>query len=192
MGRWDLSGDNTHPGKCACTGVRQDTSESDTISKSREGHFRKAVWQSTENMTLPEKWPFLTLLCSSRLLPQSNWVFRSQSWKVKIGSLMLKINTPPSYAPNIHIHTHTHTHTKTPSCGTASLLLHTVSGGTQNSQLLQRDQQVSSYTFFQCLIDLWRSNSVGYPFFSLNIYFFRLFSTRGYYKILNIVSCTIQ
>ena len=29
------------PGECAYIGLKQDTSESDTISESREGHFRK-------------------------------------------------------------------------------------------------------------------------------------------------------
>ena len=54
MGRPDLSGDDRAWGKapddCACTGVTQDTPESDMISESREGHFRKDRW----NMTLPE------------------------------------------------------------------------------------------------------------------------------------------
>ena len=73
MGRRDLSGDDRPwgkaPGERACTGVRQDTPESDTIIKSREGHFRKAAWESTENMTLPEKEPCLTpVLSSSGLL----------------------------------------------------------------------------------------------------------------------------
>ena len=73
MGRRDLSGDDRPwgkaPGERACTGVRQDTPESDTIIKSREGHFRKAAWESTENMTLPEKEPYLTpVLSSSGLL----------------------------------------------------------------------------------------------------------------------------
>ena len=55
MGRPDLSGDDRAWGKapddCACTGVTQDTPESDTISESREGHFKK----DRLNMTLPEK-----------------------------------------------------------------------------------------------------------------------------------------
>ena len=41
MGRWDLSGDDRpcgkFPGECACTAVRKDTSESEMISKSKEG-----------------------------------------------------------------------------------------------------------------------------------------------------------
>ena len=45
IGRRDLSGDDRPwgkaPGECACRGLRQDTSESDTICESREGHFRK-------------------------------------------------------------------------------------------------------------------------------------------------------
>ena len=74
MGRQDLSGDDRArgkaPGECACTGVTQDTPESDTISKSREGHFRK----DRLNMTLPEKEPCLTPFLSSSLtsgLPQA-------------------------------------------------------------------------------------------------------------------------
>ena len=69
MGRQDLSEDDRPQGKvsgeCACTGVRQDTLESDTISESREGHFRKDRLESTENMTLPEKEPCLTPILSS-------------------------------------------------------------------------------------------------------------------------------
>ena len=45
MGRQDLSGDDRPsekaPGECACAGDRQNTPESDTISESRDGHFRK-------------------------------------------------------------------------------------------------------------------------------------------------------
>ena len=59
---------------------------------------------------------------------------------------MLKINTPPSCArpppPREDL-----TMWNSP-------LLHNVSGRTQNSKLLQRDQQVSSYAFFQCLKEL--------------------------------------
>ena len=118
MGRQDLSGDDRArgkaPGECACTGVRQDTSESDMISESREGHFRKAVWESTENMTLPEKEPCLTpVLSSSGLLHP--WVFTILSWTWKTCCLMLRVNTFPSWAPT--------THTGKPSqCGTDSPL----------------------------------------------------------------------
>ena len=86
MGRQDLSRDDRPWGKalgeCPCTVVRQDTSESDTISKSREGHFRK----DRLNMTLPEKEPCLTPFLSSSLtsgLPrqhESSEVYY-QSWK---------------------------------------------------------------------------------------------------------------
>ena len=118
MGRRDLSGDDRPwgkaPGECVCTGVRQDASESDTVSESREGHFRKAVWESTENMTLPEKEPCLTpVLSSSGLLRP--WVFTDLSWKLKTCCLMHMVNTPPSWAPTIH--------TGKPSpCGTDSAL----------------------------------------------------------------------
>ena len=75
MGRRNLSGDNRPwrkaPGECACTGVRQDTSESDRISESREGHFRK----DRLSMTLPEKEPCLTLF----LLPPLLGFFLRQS-----------------------------------------------------------------------------------------------------------------
>ena len=104
MGRRDLSGNDRPwgkaPGECACTGVRQDTPGSDTISESREGHFRTAVWESTENMTLPEKEPCLTpVLSSSWLLFQAKWVFRGLLLKLKTCCLMLRVNTPPSGAP---------------------------------------------------------------------------------------------
>ena len=118
MGRQDLSGDDRPWGKalgeCACTEVRQDISESDTISESREGHFRKAVCESTKNMTLPEKEPCLTpVLSSSGLLHP--WVFTILSWTWKTCCLMLRVNTFPSWAPT--------THTGKPSqCGTDSPL----------------------------------------------------------------------
>ena len=82
MGRQDLSGDDRArgkaPGECAWTRARQDTPESDTISKSREGHFRK----DRLNMTLPDKEPCLTPFLSSSLtsgLPQATRVFRDLS-----------------------------------------------------------------------------------------------------------------
>ena len=99
MGRWDLSGDDRAwgkaPGECACTGVTQDTPESDMISESREGHFRK----DRLNMTLLEKEPCLTPFFSSSLtsgLPQATWVFRGLSSKLKTCCLMLRVNTSPS------------------------------------------------------------------------------------------------
>ena len=41
------------------TGVRHATSEAE-ITESKEGHFRKESDQSTKNITLSEKEPFLT------------------------------------------------------------------------------------------------------------------------------------
>ena len=82
MGRRDLRGDDRARGKalgeCACTGVTQDTPESDTISESRKGHSRK----DTLNMILPEKEPCLTPFLSSSLtsgLPQATRVLRGLS-----------------------------------------------------------------------------------------------------------------
>jgi len=119
MGRWDLSGD-TRPlgkalGECSCTGVRQDTSESDMISESREGHFRKAVWESTENMTLPEKEPCLTPVFSSSGLLHP-WVFTVLSWKWKTCCLVLRVNTFPSWAPTAHTGKPSHCGTDSPLC----------------------------------------------------------------------------
>ena len=86
MGKRELSGDYRPRGKalgeCACTVLRQDTSESDTISESREGHFRKDRLESTENMTLPEKEPCLTPFLSSSFssgLSEGTQVFRGLS-----------------------------------------------------------------------------------------------------------------
>ena len=94
MGRRDLSGEDRSwgkaPGECACTRVRQDTSESDMISESRDGHFRKAVWDSTENMTLSEKEPCLTAVLSSSGLLHP-WVFTVLSWKWKTCCLLLRV-----------------------------------------------------------------------------------------------------
>ena len=120
MGRWDLSGDDRAWGKalgeCACTGVTQDTPESDTISESREGHFRK----DRLNMTLPEKEPCLTPFFSSSLtsgLPQAKRVFRSLSWKLKTCCLMLRVNTSPSWAPTTHTQGSPHHEEQTGPCG---------------------------------------------------------------------------
>ena len=106
MGRRDLGGDDRPwgkvPGECACIGARQDTPESDTISKSKEGHFRK----NRLNMTLPEKEPCVTPFLSSSStsgLPQATQVFRGLSWKLKICCLMLRVNTSPSRAPTTHM-----------------------------------------------------------------------------------------
>ena len=99
MARQDPSGDDRPwgkaPGECAWTRARQDTPESDTISKSREGHFRK----DRLNMTLPDKEPCPTpFLPSSSTagLPQATQVFRGLSWKLKTCCLMLRVNTSPS------------------------------------------------------------------------------------------------
>ena len=70
------------PGECACIGLKQDTSESDTISESREGHFRK----DRLNMTLPEKEPCLTPFLSSSStsgLPQANTSLQRSIMKVE-------------------------------------------------------------------------------------------------------------
>ena len=84
------------------------------ISKSREGHFRKAVWESTENMTLQEKEPCLTPVLSSSVLLRP-WVFTVLSWKWKTCCLVLRVNTFPSWAST--------THAGKPSlCGTDSFL----------------------------------------------------------------------
>ena len=108
MGRRDPSGDD-RPwgkalGKCACTGVRQDSPESDTISEPREGHFRKDRLRITENMTLPEKepclTPFLSSSSSSVCLPQATWDFRGQSKKLQTCCLRLRMNIPPSLCHN--------------------------------------------------------------------------------------------
>jgi hypothetical protein len=80
---------------------RQDTPESDTIRKSRAGHFRK----DRLNMTLPEKEPCLTPFLSSSStsgLPQATQVFRGLSWKSKTCRLMLRVSTSPFWAPTTH------------------------------------------------------------------------------------------
>ena len=91
-------------------------------------------------MTSPEKEPLQTPVLSSssssRLLPQTTWVFRGLSWELERCCLMLRINTPPSWV--------TTTHTgKTSACGTDSPLLPTVPGGAQDSKLLHRVQHRS-------------------------------------------------
>ena len=104
MGRRDLSGDDRPWGKAPderlYTGVRQDTPESDTINKSRAGHFRK----DRLNMTLPEKepclTPFLSSSSSSVCLPQATWDFRGQSKKLQTCCLRLRMNIPPSLCHN--------------------------------------------------------------------------------------------
>ena len=75
MGWWDLSGDDRpwgkFPGECACTGVRKDTSESQMISKSKEGHFRKdrlrINWEYdfTWERGIPVAFPFFLFPASS-------------------------------------------------------------------------------------------------------------------------------
>ena len=72
MGRWDLSGDDRPwgkaPGECACTGVRQDTPESDTISESKDGYFRqdrlRIHWEYdlTWERAIPDTFSFTFLL----------------------------------------------------------------------------------------------------------------------------------
>ena len=54
-------------------------------------------------MTLPEKEPCLTpVLSSSWLLFQAKWVFRGLLLKLKTCCLMLRVNTPLSWAPTTH------------------------------------------------------------------------------------------
>ena len=63
---------------------------------------RRTDWESTENMILLEKEPFLTPAFSSPSSsghPQATGVFRGVSRKWKICCLMLRINIAPSCVP---------------------------------------------------------------------------------------------
>ena len=126
MGRWDLSGDDRPwgkaPGECACTGVRQDTPESEKISESKDRYFRKdrlrINWKYSKKYFLPEKEPFLTPAISppsSSGHPQAAGVFRGVSRKWKTCCLMLRVNTAPSCVPTTHTG-------RTSPCGTDSPL----------------------------------------------------------------------
>ena len=92
-------------------------------------------WESTENMILLEKEPFLTVFTSSSSSgrPQATGGFRGLSRKWKTCCLMLRVNTAPSCV----LTTHTG---RTSPCGTDSSLSRAVSGGTQDSQLQHRVQ----------------------------------------------------
>ena len=87
MWRRDLSRDDRPwgkaPGKCAHAGVSQDTPESDMISESREGHFRKdrlsIHWEYELTWERACPTPVLSSFSSSVCLPQATWDFRGQS-----------------------------------------------------------------------------------------------------------------
>jgi len=123
MGRRHLSGDDRPwgkaPGECACIGVRQDTPESDMISESREGQFRRTDWESTEDMTLPEKEPCLTPVLSSS---SSSMLFLGQSKflksTLKVAKLLLESISSLS-VPQPHTYTK-----KISSGGKVSLAAH--------------------------------------------------------------------
>ena len=87
------------------------------LASRKMGISGRTDWEFVENMTLPEKEPFLTRFLSpssfSGLIPQVTRVFKGASWRWKIWYLMLRVNTSPSWAPT--------THTGKPSpCGTDS------------------------------------------------------------------------
>ena len=151
MGRRDLSGDDRPWGKapdeCVYTGVRQDTPESDTISKSRAGHFRK----DRLNRTLPEKVPCLTPFLSSSStsgLPQATQVFRGLPWKLKTCRLMLRVSTSPFWAPT--------THTGQNSlCGTDSPLWPLSQEGLRTVNSRRETNMGLSHTFPRIAIPSW-------------------------------------
>ena len=137
MGRQDLSGDDRPsekaPGECACAGDRQNTPESDTISESRDGHFRKDRLRinseyDTWERAIPDSFSPLFQVFSQASC-------RDWYWKLETCCLIPTINIPPSWAPT--------THEGKPSMGNRQSSVPTISGGTQDSQFQHRDQHRS-------------------------------------------------
>ena len=86
MGRWDLSGDD-RPEVSVHVQESDRTLQSQTwLASPEKGNSGRTDWESSENMTLPEKEPCLTPVLSSSFssgLPQATQVFRGLSWKWK-------------------------------------------------------------------------------------------------------------
>ena len=91
MGTWSLSGGD-RPWEEALGDwewtVSGRTLQTRWVSPKKGISSEREDGESNENMTLPEREPFLTsffflLPPSSRLLPQAAWVFRGEPWKLK-------------------------------------------------------------------------------------------------------------
>ena len=94
------------PGECACTGVRQDTSESEKISQSKDRYFRRdrlrINWEYdlTWERVMPDLFSFMFLLFWASPSGNTNLQGISKRWKT--WCLMLRVNTLPSWAPTPH------------------------------------------------------------------------------------------
>ena len=115
--------------------------ESDRILQSQtqlaspsKGISGRTDWESTENMTLPKKEPFLTLfLPSSRFLLRHSAEVDTESWKHVF-------NAYSQYSPFLSSN---HTYRETLTMGNRQSSVVTVSGGTQERQFPHRDQHRS-------------------------------------------------
>ena len=107
--------------------------QSDSISKSREGHFRKDRWRinseyDTWERAIPDSFsPFFQVFSQASC--------RGWYWKLKTCCLIPTINIPLSWAPT--------TRAGKLSMENRQSSVPTVSGGTQDSQFRHRDQQSS-------------------------------------------------
>ena len=141
MGTWDLSGDDRRwgkvPGERTCIGVREDTPESDTISKSRERHFRKGrlrihwEYDLTWERAMPDLCSFIFLLFWAS--PSGNVNLQGISKRWKTWCSVLRVNTPPSRAPTLHTGKPSLWGTDSPLCPLSEEGLRTVNSRTETN-----------------------------------------------------------
>ena len=148
MGRRDLSEDNRPWGKvsgeCACKGVRQDTPESEKISESKDGYFRKdrlrIHWEYdlTWERAIPGSCFFPSLLFWAS---SGTGVFRGVTRKWKTCCLVLRVNTAHSCVPTTHTG-------RTSPCGTDSPLCPLSQEGCRTVNSHTEPNKEPSHTFF--------------------------------------------
>ena len=135
------------PGECAYIGLKQ----SDTISESREGHFRKDKlrihWEYdlTWERAMPDSYSFLFLLFWAS---SSNTSLNGVSRRWKTCYLMFRPNKSPSWAPTTHTGKPPPWGTDSPLCPLSQEVLRTANSRTETNTGL-------SHTFPQITLPSW-------------------------------------